>query len=209
MVDAAFPLPSQVPVPKPEDCVTFDSDQHLWRLVFTSAEYALPWNAPRTHGPHARFDPHPLPIGEHPNESVWYAAEDPATAMAECFQRDCRIDSRDADPFLYATRLGRSVRLLDLTAGSTWVVRAGGHHGLSHEQHSVSQHWARAIRAADPHLDGLVYRSSYGPLSSVVLFSPAADALASAVLDFERPLQHAELRDLVVSSAHALGYEIG
>ncbi|WP_375546262.1 RES domain-containing protein [Dietzia sp. NCCP-2495] len=86
-------------------------------------------------------------------------------------------------------------------------MRAGGHHGVSHEQHAVSQLWARAIRAVDPDLDGIVYRSSYGP-SSVVLFSPAAGALASAVLDLERPLQHTELRDLVVSSADQLGYDI-
>ena len=85
----------------------------------------------------------------------------------------------------------------------------GGHHGVSHEQHAVSQHWAQAIRAVDPELDGIVYRSSYGPSSSVVLFSPAADALASAVLDFDRPLRHTGLRDLVVSSADQLGYDIG
>ena len=43
----------------------------------------------------------------------------------------------------------------------------------------------------------------------MVLFSTAAAALASAVLDFERPLQHTELRDPVVSSADQLGYDIG
>ena len=120
-----------------------------------------------------------------------------------------RTHTRDAVLHVYAARLGRSVLLLDLTAGSTWVVRAGGHHGVAHEQHAVSQHWARAIRAVDSDLDGIVYRSSYGPFSSVVLFYPAADALTSAVLDFERPLQHTELRHPVVSSADQLGYDIG
>lgn len=80
---------------------------------------------------------------------------------------------------------------------------------MSYEQHAVSQHCAWAICAVDPDLDGIVYRSSYGPSSSVVQFSPAADALTSAVLDFERPVQHTELRDPVVSSADQLGYDIG
>lgn len=208
MVDARFPQPAQVPPPEPEDCLTLGEDQILWRVVFTSAKHSLPWNTARTHGPHSRFDPHPQLIGES-RESAWYAAVDPATALGECFQRDRMIDTRTADPYLYAARLGRPVRLLDLTAGSTWVVRAGGHHGLAHEQHSVSQHWARAIRTADPELDGLLYRSSYGPASSVVLFSPAVDSLAIARLEFERPLQHSGLRDLIISAADDLGYAIG
>lgn len=209
MVDARFPLPDTVPQPEEGDCVSIGVDQELWRLVFTRAKHALPWNAPRVHGPHARFDPHPRPIGHHPGEGVWYSAVDPATALGECFQRDRRIDTRTDDPYLYALRLGRPVRVLDLTAGSTWVVRAGGHHGLAHEQHAVAQHWARAIRVADPDLDGLMYRSSYGPSSSLVLFSPATDALSAAELELERPLQHRELRDLVVSAADVLGYEVG
>lgn len=209
MVDKTFPLPATVPRPEEGDCVRVDADQVLWRLVFTRAEHALQWNSPRVHGPHARFDPHPRPIGDRSGESAWYAAVDPATALGECYQRDRRIDTRTDDPYLYALRLGRPVRLLDLTAGSTWVVRAGGHHGLAHEQHAVSQHWARAIRAADPDLDGLMYRSSYGPASSVVLFAPATNALSAAELELDRPLQHKELRDLVVSSADVLGYEVG
>lgn len=35
------------------------------------------------------------------------------------------------------------------------------------------------------------------------------DGLSEGPGALERPLQHTELRDLVVSSAHALGYEIG
>ncbi|MDV8001462.1 RES family NAD+ phosphorylase [Rhodococcus sp. IEGM 1408] len=209
MVDARFPLPAEVPPPEPDDCTTLGDDQLLWRIVFTSAPYALPWNTARTHGPHSRFDPHPLPIGDHSDESSWYAALTPSTAIGECFQRDRMIDARTGHPYLYAARLGRPVRLLDLTAGSTWAIRAGGHHGLSHEQHSVAQHWARAIRAADPEVDGMLYRSSYGPSSSVVLFSTAADSLAAAHLEFERPLQHSGLRDLIISAADELGYEIG
>ena len=207
MVDAHFPQPAEVPPPEPADCRTLSVDQVLWRVVFTSAMHALPWNTPRTHGPHSRFDPHPRPIGVSA-ESAWYAAVDPATALGECFQRDRMIDTRTADPYLYAARLSRPVRLLDLTAGSTWVVRAGGHHGLAHEQPSVSQHWARAVRAADSELDGLIYRASYGPASSVVLFSPAVDSLAAARLEFERPLQHSGLRDLILSAADDLGYAI-
>lgn len=207
MVDARFPQPPEVPPPGPGDCITLDVDQILWRIVFTSATHSLPWNTARTHGPHARFDPHPPPIGES-RESAWYAAVDPSTALGECFQGDRMIDTATADPYLYAARLGRPVRLLDLTPGSTWVVRAGGHHGLSHEQHAISQHWSRAIRAADPELDGLLYRSNYGPSSSIVLFSPAAASLAGARLDFERPLQHSGLRDLIISAADDLGYDI-
>ncbi|MFI8592251.1 RES family NAD+ phosphorylase [Dietzia maris] len=212
MVDALFPLPAEVPPPEPSDCLTLDVDQILWRIVFTSAKHALPWNTARTHGPHSRFDPHPRPAGPSA-ESAWYAAVDPATAMGECFQADRMIDTRTTDPYLYGARLGRPVRLLDLSGGSTWVVRAGGHHGLSHEQHAVSQHSvcqhrARAIRAADPQLDGLLYRSSYGPASSVVLFSPAADSLAAAHLEFERPLRHGGLRDLIIAAADDLGYVI-
>lgn len=208
MVDAHFPHPAEVPRPGPADCRTFDVDQVLWRIVFTAAPHALPWNSARTHGPHSRFDPHPVPVGES-DESAWYGAVDPATAIGESFQRDRMIDTRTDAPYLYGARLGRPVRLLDLTAGSTWVVRSGGHHWLSHEQHSVSPHWARAIRAADPELDGLLYRSSYGPASSVVLFAPAVDSLATARLDFERPLQHSGLRDLIIAAADDLGYAIG
>lgn len=52
-------------------------------------------------------------------------------------------------------------------------------------------------------------RRHYGPASSVVLFSPADDSLPTARLQLERPLQHSDLRDLIISAADDLGYAIG
>lgn len=50
------------------------------RVHRTEGDHVLVWNSLRTFGPALRFDPHPLPKGEHPGQGVWRAASTPGGA---------------------------------------------------------------------------------------------------------------------------------
>ena len=56
----------------------------LARVAFAHSTHPLPWGELRTWGPHprCRWDPHPLPTGEHPEHGVLYTAGDLLTCVA-------------------------------------------------------------------------------------------------------------------------------
>lgn len=182
-------------------------DMLWWRVHRTQDDHVLAWNAFREYGPVLRFDPHPVPVGEHVGWGVWYGAVNPLGALAEAFQAERTIDRFRGLPYLTGLRFTREVRLLDVSVNSagSWATRAGGTYGLSTGPHSVTQRWARRIVEAFPDLDGVHYNSRFSGQGCVALFAAAADAMpARPVLSL--PLTHPGLVSRIAGAAQRLGY---
>jgi hypothetical protein len=95
----------------------------------------------------------------------------------EVFQQTRII--RPAGVRLCGIRLGRTMRLLDLT--QRWIVRAGASSSLASCDHGRSVAWATALHAALPDADGMWWPSAVDPEGhSMVLWENAADALETA-----------------------------
>lgn len=146
-----------------------DAGVLVWRVHRTTGAHVVPWNGYRTYGPLLRFDHQPPPRGEHPGYGVAYWARDAATALAEAFQTTRVIDRHTGSPRLTAVRM--SPALLDVSgANGAWPTRAGGNFALNTAPHSRTQHWARTIDRAYPHIDGLQYQARWGGKPAIVLW---------------------------------------
>jgi hypothetical protein len=149
-------------------------DTVLWRIHQTSSTHALPWNRVRTWEPipTARWDPHPLPAGEHAPLGAAYLGRDVPTCLAEVFQLTRFVDVDAGAPYVTAFRSRTDVELADLTG--EWLLKAGGSAQLVFQQKDRTQAWAHAIHAAWPHLGGLVAPSAvFGGHEVVSVWSTA------------------------------------
>jgi hypothetical protein len=179
---------AKLPHQPPNDLHSRNPDWHiwpvthpLWHIANTSGPYATRFAAMRGFGPleSARFDPHPLPVGPYSIERVLYAAGDLVTALAERFQNGREIRCRQPfDPVVYAWMPTRPLQLLDVTGLS--ALRIGASQLLSTGPRRHTRIWARALRAAWPHADGLLYQSSMAGRPCVALWAPAFDGLPAA-----------------------------
>ena len=201
-----LPLP-----PPPEDLRNLDPqileyDQALWRVHRTTSAYPAAWNGMRYFGPlrDMRFDPHPAGPPRMSAEGVLYAAGDIATALAEVYQRTRIIDTITGTPHLSGWRPTRRLRLLDLTAD--WPIRAGASHAINSGRKDHCRAWARAIRTAWPHLDGLAHDAITGQ-TGITLFLPAANSLPAAP-DTSRPLGDPATLRAVYPAAHHINYRV-
>jgi len=153
----------------------------LWHITNTSGPYATRFGVMRSYGPlaAARFDPHPLPAGDHPVERVLYAAVDLITTLAERFQNGREIRCRQpTEPISYSWKPTRRLELIDVTDVS--ALRLGGSQLLSTGPKRQTRAWARAIRTTWPDADGLLYQSSMAGRKCVALWAPAADTFPTA-----------------------------
>lgn len=213
--------PSTLPEPPPHDqlrelgireteTLVIDPDTTWWRIHQTTGNHVIPWNTHRTYGPILRFDPHPPPPADHPPTcGIWYGANNPDTALAETFQVDRTIDRHRGDPYLTGLTFTRPLTLLDLTTTSpgAWATRTGGNYAISTGPHTTTQHWARAITAAFPDLDGLRYNSRFAGHPCIALFHPATTAMPTRPT-LSLPLTHPDLTTRITGAAHRLGYTV-
>lgn len=192
-----------------DELVEIATDQLLWRVHRTSADHGLPWSTLRTYGPVLRFDPHPYPRGEHPTRGVWYGAMDVDSALAEAYQDTRVIDRRWQDPYLTGFRCVRPLQLLDLGGFGTgrWPTRVGGTFAMDAAPRSRAQRWARAVRAAHPQLDGLLYRGRFAGGRCLALFTPAADAFPTRPTT-SNPLTHPGMQSRLAGAALRIGYAV-
>lgn len=148
----------------------------LWRVHRTVGEHVLGWSTLRHWGPAAnmRFDPHPLPVGEHQDVGVTYTSVDLTTAVVEFFQDGRLIDARTNRPKATAWRPSRPLRLLNLT--DDWALRNGASHSLASGPRATCRSWARAIREEWGDLDGLWTQSTMTGRPNVTLWTPAEDS---------------------------------
>jgi len=176
----------------------------LFRVYFLGGLHSGSWNAFRHYGPATgRFDPH-LPPPRLQERGVMYLARHPRTCLAEVFQAKRRVDILTSEPMLVGFRLVRAVHVLNLTG--LWPTRAGASMAISSGPRPRAQRWARAIHAAFPAIDGLLYGSSMaGNAPCLTLFERAADALPARP-EVHRPLADPLLRAFLGRTAVTLGY---
>lgn len=192
-----------------EETRTVDPESIWWRVHRTEGGHVLAWNALRTFGPLLRFDPHPLPKGEHAGHGAWYAASTPGGALGEAYQVDRTIDRDRGRPYLTGLSFTRALTVLDLATDSegAWVTRAGGTFAISTAPHALTQRWARHIVEAFPDLDGLRYNSRFAGEACLVLFTPAATAMPQRP-KISLPLTHPDLTSRLAGAARRLGYGV-
>ncbi|WHT16156.1 RES domain-containing protein [Crossiella sp. CA-258035] len=187
--------------------------QTLYRVFTAGGSHSALWNTFRVHGPlpHARFDAHPgAPDGsvrEALAEGAVYYSTSLLASMATVYQSTSIVDRRTRSPFVVAFRPARTLRLLDLSG--LWPVRAGTSLALSTGPTKVTQSWARAIREACPHLDGLWYRTVMAPLDhSVCLWDPPAAPGLPDEPDLLLPLSDPRLDEPLTRICAELNYTL-
>lgn len=194
---------------RPEEIHLIGIAETWWRVHRTEGNHVLAWNALRDFGPLLRFDPHPLPRGQHVGHGVWYGACTPTAALAEAFQIDRTIDRIRGAPYLTGLSFTRPLTVLDLAAGGAgaWATRAGGNFAISTAPHAVTQHWTRHIVEAFPDLDGVRYHSRFSGEACLALFAPAASAMPRRPR-LSLPLSHPDLGGRIAGAARRLGYGV-
>ena len=166
--------PTDLPARQPEYYI-WPTSRPLWAILDGSGTYARPFGTMRSYGPiaSARFDPHPEPPSDISGELVLYAACDLLTAIAERYQRRRMVHlSAPASPIAFSWSATRGLNLIDLT--NVGAVRLGASHAINSGPKTVCRRWARAIRQAWPHSDGLHYSSSMTGRDCAVLWLPAS-----------------------------------
>ena len=169
----------------------------LWRIYRATGPHAVAWDELRHWGPagEMRFDPHPLPQGDHPDVGVMYAATDPITALGEVYQDGRSIDRSAGGATIVAWVPTRDLALLDLT--TNWPVLNGAAAAMMMDDKAHTSTWARAIyeRLGDD-IDGLYHQSSITNKPIVTLFSRTERQPAFPA----RPLFHVAVADSALHS---------
>jgi hypothetical protein len=182
-----------------------DVPEVLWRIRPTKGPHPYPWNGFRDFGPlpSARFDPH-RPPPHVQIETVAYFGVDWHVCLAEVFQQTRIIDPHTNDVFLTGIQLDRAIRLIDLRG--SWPITVGASHHINTGRKDHCRAWARALRQAWPHADGL---ASVGVNAGTVvtLYNPAKDALGRAAV-FDRPLADAAIENHLATAAEHINFDL-
>jgi hypothetical protein len=178
----------------------------LSRIYSAGGPHPATWNGFRFFGPtHARFDHHDDPPRIQA-KGILYAAIAATTCMAEVFQVTRVIDRARKAPWLVCFEIQRDMILLDLTG--LWPTRAGASMAINSGQRPRARQWSRAIHAAYPTIDGLLYASSmHANRPAVALYERAQDAMPAAPV-FNRALADPALLRRLSSAASQLGYRL-
>lgn len=185
-------------------------DGPLFRIHATSGRHPSRWNQFRHWGPtSSRWDPHPLPPGEHPGHGVLYTAVDTSTAFGEIFQEGRIIDLQGDDRYLTGWQPARELVLLDLT--DTWPLRNGATADLSSAEKDTCRTWARAVHTelsvAGPRIDGLYSTSTITGRPVVTLYRRSIDSLPTAP-QLARELGHDDLVAIVEKAMEDTGFDV-
>ncbi len=183
---------------------TLPSGTRLWRVYPAAGPRPVAWKDFRFFGPtNSRFDHHD-PLATAQAKGILYAARDPTTCLAEFFQATRIIDRFSGAPWLVAFETTRSTPLLDLTG--TWPTRAGASMAINSGPRPRARRWSRAIYAAYPAIEGLLYGSSmHANHPSIALYERAQSALPAAPA-FHRALSDPALLPRLNAAADGLGY---
>ncbi|MGO1051437.1 RES family NAD+ phosphorylase [Crossiella sp. CA198] len=198
---------------EPADLIAVGSSTRLVRIFAAGGRHPQRWNGFRTVGPlpHAYFDPHPLAedgsLTRDNDQGVLYFSLSTRTSVAEVFQDTATVDRHANARHLVILRPRRPLRLLDLT--SRWPIKVGASAAIWSDTTDRTQAWARAIRAADPDLDGLWYQSAVDSgAPAICLWDPPAASALPRKPDVLLPLEHSGLELSLGRACADLGYTL-
>jgi hypothetical protein len=199
-----FPEPPNPLAVAPEIILSSRLGRTWWRVYFAGGAHPTAWDECRYYGPTtSRFDHHDVPARIQ-SKGILYAARDPRVCLAEAFQETRLIDRTGRQPWLVAFELTRDVSLLDLTG--VWPTLAGASMAIHSGQRPRAGRWSRAIHAAYPDVEGLLYCSSmYKNAHSLALYERAKSALSLAPV-FHRALNDPALQSVIDAAAVEIGY---
>lgn len=198
-----LPLPALIP----GDIETLDSGALIWRVYRTTGSHPATWSTFRRHGPvgTGRFDHHEPPAHDDLVLGILYGALDAGAALAEAFQDGRVIDRSHDAPWLACFALSGDTALLDLRGA--WATRAGASQAISSGPRGRARAWSRAIHAAYPSLNGVIYPSAMaGESTNVALYERAAAASMPTHPALNIPLSHPGLAPALSRIAAKFGY---
>jgi hypothetical protein len=190
---------------------TLPAGSALARVYYTSSAHPLAWNQFRSFGPlNFRWDHLPTIAGE-PREqgpTVYYAAANAVTCLAEVFQATRRIDRVYQAPWLVIFNTLRALSLLDLTGD--FATRMGASMAIHSGSRGRARGWARDLYEAFADAEGLVFASSmHGGAPAFALNERALRAtMFPPHPEFHRALADDVLLDPLKHAAQALGYAL-
>ena len=194
--------------PRQHETVLLRAGQTVWRVYFREP-HDTAWNTFRRYGPAGgRFDHHFPPAAPSPDRAVLYGAAQYPTCLAEVFQ-DTRLIDRLSPrrPHLAAFVFGRDLRLLDVAG--PWTTRAGGSMAINSGSRETAREWSRAIYAAFPDIDGILYASSMdGNRRAYAFYDRAQSDIRPTVPAVDLPLNHPALMERLTLAANRLGYRL-
>lgn len=218
--------PAQLPDLTDDHVADLPAGWPLLRIHDTAGPHGREFHELRWWGPipdRGRFDHHPDgPPADHAGDHgvLYLACPDPTrslitvtgagalpgnaldVAIAEFAQADQQLTVTEGLTLTLFT-LPEPLRLLDVRGSWAQATRAGAH--LSTAPHHETQRWARAIRAAYPHLNGVLYAPSTGGRGvAVVLNETNVHVLANATVQLSRRLTDATVEGLLNAAARRL-----
>lgn len=182
------------------------------RVYYSRSRHPLRWNQFRHFGPlNARWDHHLPDSAGTPamqKRSVYYAATDAKTCLAEFFQHTRRIDRASQSPWLVVFELAQSITLLDLTGD--FVTRMGASMEIHSGSRARARRWACDLYEAFPTLDGILYASSMngGELALALTDRAEGTAIFPPHPLFHRALADDVLLDTLKDAGDRLGYAL-
>ena len=211
---AKFPhSPGAAPLARLEPAIRIVPKQtRLARIYYSRSRYVLRWNEFRHFGPvNARWDHH-LPdsrgVPKEQARSIYYAATDAQTCLAELFQHTRRIDRAFQSPWLVVFELERPLELLDLTGD--FATRIGASMKIHSGSRARARGWARHLYDAYPSIQGILYASSMNGGAPALAMNDRAEGEGFFP---SHPLLHRALADDVLLdalkyAADRLGYAL-
>jgi hypothetical protein len=182
------------------------------RIYHSRSPHPLRWNEFRHFGPlNSRWDHH-LPdragAPEAQERSIYYAATDAKTCLAEFFQHARRIDRAARSPWLVIFELARPLQLIDLTGD--FSTRMGASMEIHSGPRGRTRRWACDLYEAFPKSDGIFYASSMNGGEPALALTDRAESRA---IFPAHPLLHRALADDVLldtlkDAAFKLGYAL-
>jgi hypothetical protein len=140
--------------------------------------------------------------------SIYYAATDAKTSLAEFFQHTRRIDRAAQSPWLVVFELAQSLDLLDLTGD--FATRIGASMEIHSGTRAPARSWARDLYVAFPTAGGILYASSMNGGEPALALSDRAESrgMFPAHPLFHRALADDVLLDTLKDTADRLGYAL-
>ncbi len=182
----------------------------LWRVYFRGGRHPTRWNEFRHVGPlDARFDHHEGDEPRNQSRSVFYAAHNPVTCLAEVFQKTRTIHRSERDGWIVGFPLAEDIEVLNLMG--RFATKTGASMGLMTGARSVSRNWARGFYDVYPNLLGIQYPSSMHANAPALVLNDRAERIDTIAHQpsFHRALADPAILTILKNAACELGYALG